>query len=91
MWIGTKRLFRKSAPSSPLTLALSPNPEKGWGRGETLAGTPTQGGRSGDGGPKLLPQAAPWARLGRPDGALGGRSGLLPLHKCPIPMVNAEH
>jgi hypothetical protein len=23
-------------------------------------GTPTQGGRSGDGGPELLPLAAPW-------------------------------
>jgi hypothetical protein len=59
----------------PLTLALSPNTKNGdggpeLGEREQIVGTLTQGGTSGDGGPKLLPPVLPWATIGRPAGAL---------------------
>ncbi len=53
-----------------------------------MVGLLTQGAASGDGGPELLPLAAP---CGLPsDARLGlskGRSGLLPLDKCPVSPV----
>jgi len=48
----------------PLTLALSPNTKNVLGEREQIVGTLTQGGTSGgDGGPKLLPLAPPWATV----------------------------
>ena len=44
----------------PLTLALSPNTKNVLGEREQIVGTLTQGGTSGDSGPKLLPLVQPW-------------------------------
>jgi hypothetical protein len=44
---------------APSPRSSPPTPKMGWGRGEKFVGTPTQGDRSGDGGPELLPLAAP--------------------------------
>ncbi len=47
----------------PLTLALSPNTKNVLGEREHMVGLLTQGAASGDGGPELLPLAAPWATV----------------------------
>ena len=52
--------------------ALSPNTKEVLGERVEFCGN-TDPGRP----PQLLPLAAPWAKLLRPDGALQGRSGLL--------------
>jgi hypothetical protein len=67
-----------STPSGPLTLALSPNTENALGERVEIHGHPDPGRPQ-----RLLPLAAPLAKVERPDGALEGGSGLLPLHKCP--------
>ena len=68
MFLGTKHDLREWARSGPLTLALSPNTENGdggpvLGEREQMVGLVTQGTPSGDGGPELLPLAAPWATV----------------------------
>jgi hypothetical protein len=85
IFVGTKRESPCGHLVAPSPWPSRPTRKSCWGRGRKFVGTLTQGGRRGDGGPELLPLAAPWAKVLRPDGALGGRSGLLPLHKCPIP------
>ncbi len=56
---------------------LSPNTEKVLGERVGIRENVDPGRPQG-----LLPLAAPWARIKRPEGALEGGSGLLPLHKC---------
>ena len=46
-FLGTKREFRNSAGSVPLTPALSPNPTNGLGERVERVGTLTQGGARG--------------------------------------------
>ena len=78
VFVGTKRNSSTSTPSNPLTLALSPNTEKVLGERVGICGNADPGRPQ-----RLLPLAAPWARIQRPDRALEGGSGLLPLYKCP--------
>ena len=85
IFIGTKRESPCGHLVAPSPWPSPPTRKMCWGRGGKFVGTLTQGGRRGDGGPELLPLAAPWLRSF--DGALGGRSGRLPLHECPISMV----
>ncbi|MCI0620922.1 MAG: hypothetical protein L0387_04495 [Acidobacteria bacterium] len=47
----------------PLTLAFSPNTFFVLGEKEQMVGMLSQGAASGDGGPELLPLAAPWATV----------------------------
>ena len=84
VFVGTKRESSTLTPSDPLTLALSPNTEKVLGERVEIRENIDPGRPQ-----RLLPLAAPWARIQRPDGALEGGSGLLPLHKCPTPGAGA--
>ena len=78
VFVGTKRESSTSTAPDPLTLTLSPNTEKVLGERVGIRENADPGQPQ-----RLLPLAAPWARIQRPDGALEGGSGLLPLHKCP--------
>ena len=70
IFLGTKREFRESARSCPLTLALSPNTENVLRERVERVGTLTQGGARGDSVPKLLPRACPGLQSAAPLGAL---------------------
>ena len=62
-------IFRHEAWFSRMSIAPphpSPLPQHGktcWGRGNKLWEQLTQGGTSGDGGPKLVPLLPPWATI----------------------------
>jgi len=78
MLVGTKRVFANRH-------LLAPSPQPSPPTQKTVGGEGRHGRELRPRPPRLLPLAAPWAMVQRPRlGALEGRSGLLPLHICPI-------